>query len=99
VAAREQIRVIIAKEGDCWIAQCLEYDIGAQASDPDQLRDRLVATLNAEYQESMKRQGKPFAGIDPAPQHFHELWNSRSKIFTATVQDDPYVDIEFALAA
>jgi hypothetical protein len=103
MATKEQIRVIIAKEGDYWVAQCLEYDIGAQARELDQLRNRLVAAMDAEYKESMRRHGKAFAGIDPAPRYFRDLWNHRSKTFIpsspTTVQDDPSIEIEFALAA
>ena len=68
-----QIRVLIAKEGDYWVAQCLEYDIGAQARDLDQLRTRLIATIDAECEESVRRNGMAFAGIGPSPEHFHEL--------------------------
>ena len=31
MSTKTPIHVLIAKEGDYWVAQCLEYDIGAQA--------------------------------------------------------------------
>ena len=49
------IRVLIRNHGDHWTAQCLEYDIGAQAGDLDELRVRLMVALEAERQESVKR--------------------------------------------
>ena len=97
------IRVLLAREGDYWVAQCLEYDIGAQARDLDELRKRLIVALEAERQESFRRHGKPFAGISPAPGYFHELWQRRAGLFTpnkpATLPDDPDIGIEFGLAA
>jgi hypothetical protein len=97
-----QIRVLVAKEGDYWVAQCLEYDIGAQARDLDQLRNRLIATIEDEFEESMHRRGKLFDGIDPAPQYFHELWTKRAKSFgpsqPTVVKNQQEINIEFGLA-
>ena len=64
------MRVIVRQEGDTWIAQCIEHDIGAQAGDVVTLLWRLRAALRAEERESMARYGVAFAGIDPAPQHY-----------------------------
>jgi hypothetical protein len=98
-----QIRVLVSKEGDQWVAQCLEYDIGAQAPDLDQLRNRLIATIEDEFEESMRRHGKPFVGIDKAPSYFYEQWEKRAKSFTpsqpTTVKSAREINIEFALAA
>jgi len=68
------IRVIVFQEGGLWVAQCLEHDIGAQAADVDTLISRLEVALKAELKESM-RHGKPLAGIDPAPERFHRMWD------------------------
>lgn len=96
-----QIRALLAREGDFWVAQCLEYDIGAQARDLDDLRKRLLAALEAERQESIRRYGEPFAGIGPAPSFFHEQWDKRAGEFTPThstsLHDDPDIDIEFGI--
>jgi hypothetical protein len=71
------IRVIVFKENDLWVAQCLEYDIGAQAADIDTLNERLKTVLKSEIKESVERNGKPFAGIGPAPQRFELMWKHR----------------------
>ena len=71
------IRVVVFRDGDVWVAQCLEYDIGAQASDIDTLNERLKAVLKAELKESHERNGEPFAGIGPAPQRFQQMWEHR----------------------
>jgi hypothetical protein len=97
------VRVLLAREGDYWVAQCLEYDIGAQARDLDELRKRLIAALEAERQESLRRHGRSFAGIQPAPRIFHEQWERRTDVRPllkpATISDDPDIDIEFGFAA
>ncbi len=92
-----RLRVVIFQEGGRWVAQCLEYDIGAQAASMDKLHERLVVALEAERQESMARNGKPFAGIAPAPEYFHRLWEKRLGRFEPAGPVEP--NIEFALCA
>lgn len=70
----DKIRVVIFKEDDLWVAQCLEYDIGAQASDVETLGRHLTATLQAELAESARRTGKPFGGIEQAPKQYFDMW-------------------------
>jgi len=97
-----QIRVLVRKEGDFWVAQCLEFDIGAQARDPNDLPRRLIAALEAQRQETVMRHGRPFAGIKPAPDHFFEAWDNRNKLFRPaelTLRDNPDIAVELALAA
>jgi hypothetical protein len=77
--APNTIRVIVFKDGDLWVAQCLEYDIGAQAPDIDTLNTRLQVVLNAELKESLERHKTPFAGIPEAPKRFHVMWEHRAR--------------------
>lgn len=72
------IRVVVFQEGDAWVAQALEYDIGAQATDLQALERRFAMTLRAELEESLKRGRTPFGGIDPAPEYFHKMWDGDS---------------------
>jgi hypothetical protein len=103
VAEREQVHVLIIRQGDHWIAQCLEYDIGAQAINLDQLRAVLLETIEAEHEESLRRHKKAFAGIDPAPKYFYERWNQRSTTLTPTfpvvASEASNVELEFGLDA
>ncbi len=64
-----ELRVLVHKDCDVWTAQCLEYDIGAQAPDLDTLKRRLDLTLRVELNQSLARTGRPFGGIEPAPDH------------------------------
>ena len=69
-----EIRTVVMPEGDMWVAQCLEYDIGAQAPGLELLQDRLCATIAAHCDISCLENKTPFNGIDPAPEYFHEIW-------------------------
>lgn len=70
------IRVIVFEEAGAFVAQCLEYDICAQGSSIEEMRDNLRLTLNAEAAESLKLHGRRFAGIEAAPSFFEEAWNA-----------------------
>ncbi len=97
----DTIRVIVFQDDGLWVAQCLEYDIGAQAADIDSLNDRLIVVLKAECKESLERHGKPFAGIDPAPERFHLMWERRARSVPApwlTGRHQP-LNVDFGLVA
>jgi hypothetical protein len=98
-----RIRVLLAKEGDYWVGQCLEFDIGAQARDLGELTRRLTVAIAAEREEGNRRHGKPFGGIAGAPLHFHELWERRAGRFEpsqpATVPNGDGINLEFGITA
>ena len=70
----ENIRAVVIRDGDMWAAQCLEYDIGAQAASVGVLMDRLAYVIEAERAESTERSGEAFVGIPEAPKYFWDLW-------------------------
>lgn len=97
-----QIRVVVFRDGASWVAQCLEYDIGAQAADLDDLSARLQLALTVEHRTSVELHGTPFAGIAAAPEYFHEMWEKRSRTFTSESSVRPNganVMVDLALVA
>jgi hypothetical protein len=79
------LHAIVLREGDVWVAQCLEYDIGAQAADLESLRQRLAAAIGHAATESIARCGMAFADIEPAPPYYHDLWSQRPLPFTGQI--------------
>lgn len=63
------IRVAVYQDEGVWVAQCLNYDICAQAPDLGILQERFDATLAADLEESLKQTGVPFGGIAPPPEN------------------------------
>lgn len=72
----EQLRVLILKDGDVFVAQCLEIDIAAQGHTEGEAIARLRAALMAEL-ECAKEAGKSLADIGPAPKHFEMLFGAQ----------------------
>ncbi len=72
------ISAVIYPDGGQWAANCIEYDIGAQAPSIGLLLERLEAAILANLHESLRMSGVPFGGIDPAPAP-HETQSGESR--------------------
>jgi len=94
------IRAIVFKEGDFYIAQCLEYDVSAQSETIEGVIDRLELTLEPEF-EACEAAGKaPKECIGPAQNYYHGLWEKRSlNVARVKVQSPALVTLELGLAA
>jgi len=88
---KKAVRVIAQKEGDGWIANCVEYDICAQGSDLGQVRRRLEVALQIECEISEQKTGKPFGGIPASPAIYEALYNEAEESLTS--------ELDFRIAA
>lgn len=96
-----QIRTVVFREEDVYVAQCIDYDIATQATDIDALLDRLELTIEAEWEMSLDCGETPFSRTPPAPNYFHKLWERGSfQITRLNVPIDALrIDAKFAKAA
>ena len=62
-------RVVVFREADQWVAQCLERDVCVQAMDLDTLSSRLDVALNLE---------EDLESVPPAPEYFFRQWDKCS---------------------
>ena len=75
ISEQVDMRVVAFKDGEMWIAQCLEHDIATQAPDMDTLISRLKVTLDEEIAISDAANGSPFHFIPPTPHKFCDMWD------------------------
>lgn len=94
------IRAIVFREGEFYIAQCLEYDISAQAAAIEAVIDRLELTLEAEF-EACEATGKDLKDcIGPAQNYYHGLWDKRSlAVQRVSVATPNSLNLELGIAA
>jgi len=99
----ERIRAIVFLDSGQWVAQCIEVDVAAQGSNLDEAVQRLEAVLLSEAEFTQQRHGQAFAGIDPAPAYYEEMWQKCSKSFgprrEMRVRGDGQAQVDFALCA
>ena len=74
------LRVLVFREGDVFVAQCLEYDICTFAADLGLLRQRIDGQIESERQLSSEMHGRDFAGIQPAPEIFLKMWDDAPRL-------------------
>lgn len=74
-AIKDNIRIVAFKEGDGWVAHCVEYDIAAHGKDLPTVQCNMDAVLTAEFRVTKDKHGEPFANIDPAPDYIEALFN------------------------
>lgn len=70
----DQIRVLVFKNNDNYIAQCLEYDIAVQGQTLEELEERFVCTIMAYALSSLENDEAPFSQVPETPQEFWEKY-------------------------
>jgi len=73
----QSIRVIICKENNVYIAQCLEYDIAAHGQTPEQAQRAFGELLIRHMIVARELQRAPFECLEPAPKQYWDLWDAR----------------------
>jgi hypothetical protein len=68
------ISVVMFQEGEWWTAQCLEYDIAAQAETVPALCYEFVRVLFGHMVANVEFDREPFEGIGPAPEEYWHMF-------------------------
>lgn len=63
-----ELRIVVFKQEDMYVAQCLEHDLMVQGDDMETVQRRFEDTLDLE--------GNAFVSLPPAPAIFHTLWEA-----------------------
>lgn len=74
---QEALRVVVFKDEEKFVAQCVEFDICTQAADMDTLKARMDCLIERELREASDS-GQP---IDPSPERFHKMWDQGSHAY------------------
>jgi hypothetical protein len=90
------LRAIAFQEGEFWSAQCLEYDIAAQAKKLTDLFHELRRVVAAHVVVCRELGRDPFDGLAQAPRYFWDLWD-RANVRIETDDDDQETDITPAI--
>lgn len=70
-----QVRTVIFREGDWWVAQCLDYDLAAQAKTLKDLAYEIQRVLVG-HMVICKQEGiTPFEHLPKAPEKYWELFS------------------------
>jgi hypothetical protein len=68
--------IVFQDEKGLWCAQCLEYDIAAQAGTVEELRKEFSSLLSSYIQISADLNRRPFEGLPRAPRRFFKMYET-----------------------
>lgn len=70
-----QVRTVIFREGDWWVAQCLEFDLAAQAKTVKDLAYEIQRVIVG-HMVVCKQEGiRPFEHLPKAPDKYWDMFN------------------------
>jgi predicted RNase H-like HicB family nuclease len=67
------LRIVVFKEEDKFVAQCVDFDICTQADDIETLKDRMDCLIEVELCHA----SESGQAVDPAPKRFHKMWDQQ----------------------
>lgn len=79
----ESLRIVVYKEDNIFIAQCVNYDICAQAETVDELQSNMECLIELEMNDSNQE-------LDPAPERFHNMWEENQRLSTISTNSNEY---------
>lgn len=96
-----RIRAVVFREGDWWLAQCLEYDFAAVSRNLEELPNELQWAVTTQIALSIERGIQPFHGFSPAPRRFWEMFDQAKTLLEPAAAAVPGAspEIEARLAA
>lgn len=67
------LRILVYKDEEKFIAQCVDFDICTQADDMDTLKTRMNDLIECELEEANETR----QALDPAPERFPKIWDQQ----------------------
>lgn len=77
---QKQVRVLIMREREYLVAQCLEYDIAVQARTLDDVVQRFQEFVTDHVILATEHGDAPLSGLEPAPQSYEHQWTNASRL-------------------
>ncbi len=66
------VSVLLHRDGNAWVAQCLEYDLAAQAPTVDEAKKRFMRTLTQQIVADLVDGNDPLCKLPQAPSRYFE---------------------------
>lgn len=66
--------ILMEREHGHWVAQCLQYDLGAQGESLADLEYQLERVMNGYAAICLENGVEPFSDLDSAPPEYWDLW-------------------------
>ena len=68
--------VLLFKDRDWWVAQCLERNLATASRDPRELPSKLEAVLKVQIESDQEAGVEPFSTLPQAPRRFWQMFQN-----------------------
>jgi len=75
-----KLRAVLFQEEGWWVAQCLEFDVAAQARTQADVVYELERILVGRFLVSAEKRCEPFAGVPPAPRRYWTMFEQAEPV-------------------
>ena len=75
-----KLSVLLLREGEAWVAQCLDYDIAAQGKTIAEAKDAFARTFAGQVFVDLNHNVEPLHGFSPAPQEYWEQFEKGERL-------------------
>lgn len=75
-----KLSVLLVREGDTWVAQCLQYDIAAQGKTIADAKAAFAHTFAGQVCVDLHHSVKPMSGFQPAPKEYWDRFLSGERL-------------------
>lgn len=80
MASSKTLKVLLLKEGDRWIAQCLEFDIATQGTTISDSLDNFCEVFAGQIAFDLAHNREPLSDKKPAPPWYWQVSNHAEKL-------------------
>ena len=77
---RLTVSVLLLKEQETWVAQCLEHDVAAQGDSIDEALDNFGAVFTGHVMLDVREGREPLTDIPQAPKVYWDRYNKGSRL-------------------
>ncbi len=91
-----KVQVLLFKEGQTWVAQCLEHDLAAQGQTLKQAKESLNQVFITQVVLDLDAKREPFSAVQRAPQFY---WDRLREIKHKKQQDKLKLSLDGFLRA
>ena len=75
-----KLSVLLLREADMWVAQCLEYDIAAQGMSIPEVKEAFARTLCGQIMIDLHHNVEPLAAFHEAPAEYWQKFKSAERL-------------------
>ena len=89
MSEHKKIKVVLFRDGEWWVAQCLEYDLATQARDYNEVFGKLERLIAGRLAVAAQLNAEPFALLPKAPESYWRMYEKAKPVEAPVRRSQP----------